>query len=565
LLLGRRSETGSADFFSGLLDEVTVWNAALTQTQIQANKNRSLTGTEPGLLAYYVCDESGGTYLVDSAPAASGNHGTLNGGAVFTLSGVLPFTPAAETLPASGIGGTTATLNGVANPEGTNTSAWFEWGTTDYFGAVTPLQSVGSGASSVSFSQELPGLAVNTTYYFRAVASNSLGVAIGTDGTFTTLGPPRVQTLPATATGPTTDTLNGVVNPGGLNSRVWFEWGTTTNHGNRTAIQSVGNGMSSVNFSHVLTGLVGRITYHFRAVASNAMGVAIGADATLDRFGFDSIQRLPNGRTEITLGGAASSACLVDASTNLAQWNLIDCIYAEASQALLEDPAASELDRRFYRGRSIPASLQRLFHFTGESFNGSVLFRQPSYSGSTSHFIDQNVGGDSSRVTANFPTGLSAGYVLHVRWGFTNGAVNPWVRLITFNTPSYPNPTISFAEGLCFDFFTDRDVYLTLGLRETSEVGFIGEPGGTSGPIEWVGATTDNSASPPRGRLIVAGQWRRVCFFIPEEPVRSFVGNGVLTPTGGLGVFEHIAVVPVIGSGAFNIYFGEFHRILTGP
>jgi len=280
MFIGRRTETGSADFFSGRLEEVTVWNAALSPAQIQANKNRSLTGAEAGLIAYYQCDESGGTFLIDSAPASQGNHGTLLNGPSFFPSGVLPFTPAAETLPASGIGGTTATLNGAANPEGTNTSAWFEWGTTDNFGNITSSQSLGGGTNRVNFSQGLAGLAVNTTYYFRAVASNRLGVTLGADESFTTLAlaPPTVQTLPATATGLITDTLNGVANPGGTNTSVWFAWGTTTNYGNTTSAQLVGTGTSDTNFSYVLAAVSGGLTYHFRAAVSNSLGVAFGAN-----------------------------------------------------------------------------------------------------------------------------------------------------------------------------------------------------------------------------------------------------------------------------------------------
>ena len=43
----------SAYNFSGILDDVRIWNIALTQTQIQANLNTELLGTETGLVAYY--------------------------------------------------------------------------------------------------------------------------------------------------------------------------------------------------------------------------------------------------------------------------------------------------------------------------------------------------------------------------------------------------------------------------------------------------------------------------------------------------------------------------------
>lgn len=129
------------------LDEVTVWNAALSQGQIQTNKNRSLTGNEPELVAYYRCDEANGSAtLGDSAPAGGFNHGSLTAFAVlFEPSGIFPFTPFAQTLAASALGATNATLNGVANPVFTNTSAWFEWGTTTNYGNTTAPQSAAAG------------------------------------------------------------------------------------------------------------------------------------------------------------------------------------------------------------------------------------------------------------------------------------------------------------------------------------------------------------------------------------------------------------------------------------
>jgi Concanavalin A-like lectin/glucanases superfamily/Bacterial surface protein, Ig-like domain/Regulator of chromosome condensation (RCC1) repeat len=43
--------------FKGQIDEVRVWNTARTQVQLQSNFTNRLTGTEPGLMAYYRFDE----------------------------------------------------------------------------------------------------------------------------------------------------------------------------------------------------------------------------------------------------------------------------------------------------------------------------------------------------------------------------------------------------------------------------------------------------------------------------------------------------------------------------
>ncbi len=60
--------------FLGLIDEVRVWNRALSQTEIQTSMSRRLTGQEVGLVGYWDFD-------ADTAndKSAFGNHGTLVG------------------------------------------------------------------------------------------------------------------------------------------------------------------------------------------------------------------------------------------------------------------------------------------------------------------------------------------------------------------------------------------------------------------------------------------------------------------------------------------------------
>src|SRR5439155_12602591 len=58
----------------------------------------------------------------------------------------------------------------------------------------------------------------------------------------------------------------------------WFEWGSTLAYGNSTAPQSVGSSTNEVAVNAALTGLTPGVTYHYRCVASNSLGVAHGAD-----------------------------------------------------------------------------------------------------------------------------------------------------------------------------------------------------------------------------------------------------------------------------------------------
>ena len=78
--------------FQGQLDEVRIWNAALSQAQIQSNMTQRLTGAEAGLVTYFRCDEGGGSVLGDSASASPNPNGTLANGAEFVLTDRGPFT-----------------------------------------------------------------------------------------------------------------------------------------------------------------------------------------------------------------------------------------------------------------------------------------------------------------------------------------------------------------------------------------------------------------------------------------------------------------------------------------
>ena len=94
--------------------------------------------------------------------------------------------PVTVTAPASSMLNGTATLNGMVNPLGADTTAWFEWGTSTNYGQPTAPANAGSGADVVPVSAALSNLTQGLTYHYRCVASNSLTVVRGSDRTFWT-------------------------------------------------------------------------------------------------------------------------------------------------------------------------------------------------------------------------------------------------------------------------------------------------------------------------------------------------------------------------------------------
>jgi len=83
--------------------------------------------------------------------------------------------PTATTLDASAITSTTATLNGIVNPKGSDAEAWFQYGTdSNKLSNPTYVHYLGDGTTDVHIETALSGLTPNTTYYFGVLAYNTM-------------------------------------------------------------------------------------------------------------------------------------------------------------------------------------------------------------------------------------------------------------------------------------------------------------------------------------------------------------------------------------------------------
>jgi hypothetical protein len=88
-----------------------------------------------------------------------------------------------------------------------------------------------------------------------------------------------VITNSATNVASSSATLNGSVDPHGLTTTVYFQYGTTTSYGHSTVNQTkTGNTYQSVAAN--IGGLAASTTYHFRMVATNSAGTIYGGDRT---------------------------------------------------------------------------------------------------------------------------------------------------------------------------------------------------------------------------------------------------------------------------------------------
>ena len=163
---------------------------------------------------------------------------------------------------------------------------------------------------------------------------------------------------------------------------------------------------------------------------------------------------------------------------------------------------------------------------TYASGQNSVLFNRPRFSSTTTAYLDASP--DSTLVSSLFPSGNSSSRVLHSAWSFKSATTNHWLRLTTSTVTSLPNPTVDFTQALRFKVYSDQDIRLGIGLRETSTTAAIGGNGGASGAIEFIGVTNSLSGTPQPARTIPKGRWTTVQFNFPQEPFTSFTGNSVL-------------------------------------
>ena len=87
------------------------------------------------------------------------------------------FAPSATTLPPTN-GANGATLEAAVNPEGWDTTVYFQWETPTLTN-TTPGMDIGAGATALNVSSFVPGLSASTPYQYQVVASNALGTAFG--------------------------------------------------------------------------------------------------------------------------------------------------------------------------------------------------------------------------------------------------------------------------------------------------------------------------------------------------------------------------------------------------
>jgi phosphodiesterase/alkaline phosphatase D-like protein len=250
---------------------MTTTSAAVGSGTSAVPATGALSGLNPGTTYYYE--------VVATSTAGTSAGAILS----FTTATPAATVPTATTQPATAITGTTATLNGSVNPDGSPTTVTFVFGTSSTLASgttTTTTSAIGSGTSAAPVTGSVSGLTPGTTYYYEVLATNTVGTSAGAILGFSTLPAPASATGAATNVTTTAATLGASVNPAGSATTVSFIYGTDpslTSGTTTTAAQSIGSGTSAVAVAANLTGLQPATTYYIRVVATNAAGTTQGA------------------------------------------------------------------------------------------------------------------------------------------------------------------------------------------------------------------------------------------------------------------------------------------------
>jgi hypothetical protein len=210
-------------------------------------------------------------YATNSAGTAYGNQQTFSSAP--TLANI-------TTTVVTGIAQTTATSGGEVIGNG-GTDVFFRgmcWSTSPNPTISNSHTTDGSGNGL--FISYITGLTLNTTYYARAFAVNSVGTSYGNEFIFTTLGVITLTTVSISTVTPTSAASGGnITNDGGaaVTAR-GVCWGTSSNP--TIATNSTSDGAGTGSFVSNLSGLAGNTLYYVRSYAVNSSGAFYGNQLT---------------------------------------------------------------------------------------------------------------------------------------------------------------------------------------------------------------------------------------------------------------------------------------------
>ncbi len=195
---------------------------------------------------------------------------------------------------------------------------------------------------------------------------------------------PLVTTGSASAVGAMGATLNGTVNPNGSQATTGFDYGLTTQYGSSVPSQTL-NGSTAQSITASVVGLnCGGVTYHFRAIATNTAGSAVGGNNTF-------VTANCGGGSPLVVTGTASDLTATTATLN-----------ATVDPSSLQTTTTFEYGRTTGYGSTVPA--QQVFGTGAQAI--SAVINGLECGGVSYHFRARatNIAGSASGSDSTFVT-----------------------------------------------------------------------------------------------------------------------------------------------------------------
>jgi hypothetical protein len=134
--------------------------------------------------------------------------------------------------------------------------------------------------SNQEVSATATGLETGEEYHYRFKATTAEGTNFGIDRTVTPAFVLKVKTNSATEVDPNGATLNGSMDPDGMATTYYFEYGADTGYGQTTNVEDAGEAFGETVVEAEVDGLPEGRVWHYRLVASNTNGTTHGPDRT---------------------------------------------------------------------------------------------------------------------------------------------------------------------------------------------------------------------------------------------------------------------------------------------
>jgi hypothetical protein len=166
-------------WFRGEMDEVRIWNSALSSEAVTASYKKIIETGATDLQAYWKFDSVNNDLIPDYSARGNSALYVSSSRSITLVASTAPITldqkPIITSQFSRNLNPWLLEVGGAVNGKGAPTSVWFDYWTRAITNQTSP-QNIGQASVPISFRSFLPGFEPGTIVNFRVVASNAFGV-----------------------------------------------------------------------------------------------------------------------------------------------------------------------------------------------------------------------------------------------------------------------------------------------------------------------------------------------------------------------------------------------------